>query len=207
MAFTSPMTAVTGATFTAAQFNTNVRDNLNAIWVGTSAGDVEYYSSSSAKARLAKPSVDALLKNTSSGVPSWMTIPNIPGLLHAKAFVEYDAGDHEIDSVAPTYASVTNAVVDIVITVTCTVFLFASGVFSTNAAGNRGLVRAIIGGVAQTTGYQHTSSAYYVPFGFCHYRAGVTAGTITCRVQGAGNASGNHAIFSTGKLVAIAIPE
>ena len=70
MAFTSPLTAVSGATFTAAQFNTNVRDNLNAIWVGTTAGDVDYYTSSSAKTRLAIGGAGTFLKSSGSA-PTW----------------------------------------------------------------------------------------------------------------------------------------
>lgn len=71
MAFTSPMTAVTGATFTAAQFNTHVRDNLNAIWVGTTAGDIDYYSSATVKARLAAPASLSLLQHNGTA-PSWL---------------------------------------------------------------------------------------------------------------------------------------
>lgn len=71
MAFTSPMTAVTGATFTAAQFNTNVRDNLNAIWVGTTAGDIDYYTGATAKARLAAPAALSLLQHNATA-PSWL---------------------------------------------------------------------------------------------------------------------------------------
>lgn len=70
MAFTSPMTAVTGATFTAAQFNTNVRDNLNAIWVGTTAGDMDYYSGASAKTRVAIGSAYTFWKSNGSA-PAW----------------------------------------------------------------------------------------------------------------------------------------
>lgn len=73
MAFTSPMTAVTGVTFTAAQFNTNVRDNLNAIWVGTTAGDVEYYSSATAKARVALGANGSIMYVTSSA-PAWLAV-------------------------------------------------------------------------------------------------------------------------------------
>jgi hypothetical protein len=53
MAFNNSFTAVTGATYTAAQYNTYVRDNLTAIWVYTAAGDIAYASSSTALASLA----------------------------------------------------------------------------------------------------------------------------------------------------------
>lgn len=53
MAFDNNFTAVTGATYTAAQYNTHTRDNFTAIWVYTTAGDIAYASSASALARLA----------------------------------------------------------------------------------------------------------------------------------------------------------
>jgi hypothetical protein len=52
MAFSAPFTAVSGAVFTAAQWNTSGRDNINALWPGTTAGDVDYYSSATAKTRI-----------------------------------------------------------------------------------------------------------------------------------------------------------
>jgi hypothetical protein len=72
MAFNNGFTAVTGATYTASQYNTYVRDNFTAIWVGTTAGDLDYYSSSSAKARLAIGTAGQILMSTGS-VPSWQS--------------------------------------------------------------------------------------------------------------------------------------
>lgn len=45
MAWSSPMTAVSGAVYTAAQFNTSVRDNLNetAVAIATSAANGGYF--------------------------------------------------------------------------------------------------------------------------------------------------------------------
>jgi len=53
MAFDNTFTAVVGATYTAAQYNTYTKGNFTAIWVGTTAGDIDYYTGASAKARLA----------------------------------------------------------------------------------------------------------------------------------------------------------
>ena len=75
MAYTSPITAVTGATFTAAQFNTSVRDNINALWVGTAAGDIDYYSSATAKTKIAKGTTKQILTmNAGATVPEWNNI-------------------------------------------------------------------------------------------------------------------------------------
>lgn len=72
MAFNNSFTAVTGATYTAAQYNTHVRDNLSAIWVGTGVGDMDYYTSSTTKARLAAPSAGSMLLHTGSA-PAWVS--------------------------------------------------------------------------------------------------------------------------------------
>lgn len=70
MAFNNTFTAVVGATYTAAQYNTYVRDNFTAIWVGTTAGDMEYYTSSSAKARVAIGTAGQILMSNGSA-PVW----------------------------------------------------------------------------------------------------------------------------------------
>lgn len=70
MSFNNGFTAVTGATYTAAQYNTYTRDNLTAIWVGTTAGDMDYYSSSTAKARLAIGTAGQILMSNGSA-PGW----------------------------------------------------------------------------------------------------------------------------------------
>lgn len=53
MAFDNGYTAVTGATYAASDYNTYTKGNFTAIWVGTTAGDMDYYSSATAKSRLA----------------------------------------------------------------------------------------------------------------------------------------------------------
>jgi hypothetical protein len=74
MAFTSVPTVATGDVWSAANHNQYIKDNFAALWVGSAAGDIDYYSSATAKTRLAKPSVDSVLKNTSAGVPSWKAV-------------------------------------------------------------------------------------------------------------------------------------
>lgn len=72
MAFNNSFTAVVGATYTAAQYNTYVRDNFTAVWVYTSAGDIVYASSSTALARLAKGTAYQHLRmNAGATAPEW----------------------------------------------------------------------------------------------------------------------------------------
>lgn len=74
MAFDNSFTAVTGATYTAAQYNTYTKGNFTAIWVGTTAGDMEYYASSTSKSRLGiGNSYDMLRVNSGGTAPEWNT--------------------------------------------------------------------------------------------------------------------------------------
>lgn len=73
MAYTAGFTAIAGATFTAAQYNTNVRDNFSAIWAYTTAGDIVYASSATALARLGIGAAGTVLKSNGSK-PVWGSI-------------------------------------------------------------------------------------------------------------------------------------
>ncbi len=70
MAFNNSFTAVTGATYTAAQYNTHTRDNFTAIWVYTTAGDIAYATSPTTLARREIGSAYTFLKSDGS-VPVW----------------------------------------------------------------------------------------------------------------------------------------
>jgi len=103
MSITTVPSVVTGQTYSAANYNTQVRDNINGIWVCTTAGDMIYATGASAAARLAlvtggimyggasapawlaKPASVGILKNTSSGVPSWITGGNAYDVLRRNA--------------------------------------------------------------------------------------------------------------------------
>lgn len=74
MAWTSPITWVANAVLTAAQLNQQIRDNMLAIWQGTSAGDIDYYTSATTKARLGIPSPGYALvleSNHAGTAPNW----------------------------------------------------------------------------------------------------------------------------------------
>lgn len=75
MSYTSGFTAVSGATFTAAQYNTNVRDNFSAIWVYTTPGDIAYATAANQLGRLAKGTALQLLRmNSGETAPEWWTL-------------------------------------------------------------------------------------------------------------------------------------
>lgn len=201
MAYNAVPTVATSDSWTASQHNTYIKDNFAAVWVGTTAGDLDYYTSATAKARLAIGAAGRVLVSNGSA-PTW----GVASTLHAKTIANWDAGEQSITNTS--YTDVTNATVGITTTVTCTIFMIATGVFATNFDGNRGWVAPMIGGVTLgDTGGVHTSSGVYVPFTTIYYRTGATPGTITCKLQGRANAGGNAAIFERGRIVALAFAE
>lgn len=74
MSFDNSYTAVTGATYQAADYNTSTKGNFTAIWVGTTAGDMDYYTSATAKNRLALVTGGLLVGGASA--PQWLANSN-----------------------------------------------------------------------------------------------------------------------------------
>lgn len=72
MSFSSPFTAVTGATITAASHNTGYRDNINALWVYAGAGDIAYATGAADLTRLAIGAAYSRLRVNAGGTaPEW----------------------------------------------------------------------------------------------------------------------------------------
>ena len=195
----------TGDWITAGWVNTYVGGNAAAIWVGTTAGDMDYYISSVEKARLGKPSVDSILKNTNGGTPTWLALDAIPKIIHAEVSV-YFTGEH---TTAPSaYVDKTGATVNIVTTRTCTIRLLAEGHIACGTAGSRTTVRGVIGGVADPENestFPWTSATYYVPFSYLYKRTGVAAGTTTCKLQF--KSGGGTAYMESGRIFVEALAE
>ncbi len=73
MAYSAVPTVVTGDSWSAANHNTYLRDNLAALWPFTTAGDLAYASSATALARLAVGSHigDIMRVNAAGNAPEW----------------------------------------------------------------------------------------------------------------------------------------
>ena len=76
MAFSTVPLVATSDSWTASQHNTYIRDNFAAVWVGTTAGDTDYYSSSTAKTRLAIGTANQIKYSTGSA-PAWGDLSTI----------------------------------------------------------------------------------------------------------------------------------
>lgn len=70
MAYTAVATAVTGQTYLASSWNTEVKDNFSALWQYTTAGDIVYATSATTLARRGIGSEGQVL-TVSSGAPAW----------------------------------------------------------------------------------------------------------------------------------------
>jgi len=88
MAYTSGFTAVVGATFTAAQYNTNVRDNFAALWVYSAVGDLAYAGGATSLTRLPIGSAGKQL-GIVAGAPAW--VDGVPGIFTAAGQLVYGA--------------------------------------------------------------------------------------------------------------------
>lgn len=73
MSFTSPKTWVANAKLLASQLNEQIRDNLLALWVGTTAGDMDYYATSTSKGRIGIPTnyKGRVMGIGSDSLPAW----------------------------------------------------------------------------------------------------------------------------------------
>ncbi len=87
MSFSTVPTVAPGDAWSAAQHNTYLRDNMAAIWVGGVAGDLDYYTSATTKARLAIGAAARILKS-SGAAPVWDTIAAV---LQASAMIAAQA--------------------------------------------------------------------------------------------------------------------
>lgn len=83
---TVPLVA-TSDSWTASQHNTYLRDNIEAIWVGTTAGDTDYYTAATTKSRLAIGTANQIMQSTGSA-PAWADLSTITA---AKAMVASQA--------------------------------------------------------------------------------------------------------------------
>jgi hypothetical protein len=78
MAFSTVPTVNTSDSWTASQHNTYIKDNFAAVWVGTTAGDLDYYTSATGKSRLGIGSANQFLYSTGSA-PAWGTLATLTG--------------------------------------------------------------------------------------------------------------------------------
>ena len=220
MAFTTYITVATGDPWSAANNNTYNRDNVNALWPYTTAGDLAYasnatnlarlaltvggilYGGASAPAWLAKPSVASLLQNDNAGIPSWIAKTSVGGI-HAKGTVDFSPGGQTFTA----WADITGATFNLTLTVQCTIVVLAIINGYQGTAGNGIDIRAVVNSVADAGpplmgngGAVRNEALPYI-----YWVAGIAAGTRTVKLQAYGGAT--TAYVQTGRLMAFAFAE
>ena len=101
MAYTSPSTLTTGTLITASIWNTSITDNWAASWVGTNAGDMDYYTAATTKSKLSIGTAGYGLLSTGTA-PVWS--PGIKVLHHDTSGTTVETSDYATsDAVAFSY--------------------------------------------------------------------------------------------------------
>jgi hypothetical protein len=207
MSFSSVPLLATGDWIDAAWGNTYWKDNLAALWPYTAAGDISYAAGATSLAKLAKPSVDSVLKNTSSGVPSWLALTQLKGALHAIGTVDFAPGGQ---SFASTWADITGATLTLTLAVTCTVVVMAQITGYNPTTGNAFIVRGMVDGTGDAAPNQvfnggSSTAARNEALGYIYRATGITAGSRIVKMQCQANGSTNY--VERGRLIALAFAE
>jgi hypothetical protein len=204
MSFTTVPTVSNGDSWSAAQHNTYLRDNMAALWPYTTAGDLSYASASNALSRLAKPSVDSVLKSTSAGVPSWLALTQLKGALHAINLVDFNPAGQ---SFSGSWADITGATTTLTLAVTCTVVAIAVVTGYNATVGRAFYCRAMVNGVADgsSTIPYNGGQARNEGWPYVYRATGVTAGSRIVKMQCQADSDPN--VVERGRLVAAAFVE
>ena len=114
MSLTTYRTWIYGELVTAAMLNQQIRDNGNAIWVGTTAGDMDYYTGATGKARIPKGTAGQVLKmNSGATAPEW---GNSGGVVKRQGGSATDWSTPGTTNYVPTASKIQVGVVAITIT-------------------------------------------------------------------------------------------
>lgn len=210
MAFDNSYTAVTGGTLSAAEWNTHVRDNFTAIFVGTTAGDFDYYTGATAKARLAKPASGiGLLKHASTDTaPSYFGASSsdayrLVGINSSGSNYSLFGGQVKLenhnDTTGHTYTSSTprdmpNSSKSITVEVTSTIKVNGHVMISTSTGNQQFNVYVDIDGNSDASTRSYVAGAslpgFPVPFEFS--QSGITAGSKTVKLKEFQTYNGNQ---------------
>lgn len=224
MSITVVPSAITGQTLSAAQWNTQVRDNINGIWVLTTGGDMLYatgaaaaarlalvtggvmYGGASAPAWLATPSVASVLRKLSgTGAPDWLALTAIPGILHTKGTAFSNSSG---TTTSTSYGSIgLGLYVDLTLSVTCTVLALAFGAARKNSGSYEGYFKLEIDSTIDPNENMRFRNTVNGPYFTAYYRTGITAGTRRAELKYRTENAADGTIFASGAVIALAFPE
>lgn len=219
-------TVANGDSWSAAQHNTYLRDNIEALWPYMTAGDMAYATSSNQLTRLAPPGALSVMQHSGTA-PSWLTAnvaktvlqsgggslafthsPSIKGVLHSLGFHQFgDIGQTSTNTSIDT--DVTNSSFNITTSETCTIVMIVHALMATGASGYQAKLRGVIGGVADVTGnnYGTSGTTSYSSVAYSFRRTGVAAGTIACSLKFGSSHAGVSAFIERGGILVMAFVE
>lgn len=178
MALTTYRTWVTGELVTAAMMNQQIRDNGNASWVGTTAGDMDYYTGATNKARIPIGTAGQVLQvNSDATAPIW---GNNGGL----SCYGYFTGGYVGSGASTTWTDIPLATTNVIVPTTSVLFAIAVGVGIMTSIGN-GLIRWLLDGTAgqREANIGSTNIPITDNFAVMGIKTGVTEGTKVCKLQ------------------------
>jgi hypothetical protein len=172
-------------------------------YLSLAAGDIPYRGASYPLA-LAKPSVDSFLRNGSSGVPDYVAMDNIPGLLNAYNTVDYGQGGQAITG--SSWADITGATFNLTTTRTCKIYIDADVTGYCTGTGYAFMVRAVVNGVADAQANQiFNGSAVRNEAMHYHYmHTSEPAGTFAVKLQAKGVGGGQTIYLERTRHTALA---
>lgn len=181
-------------------------DNLAALWVGTTAGDMEYYSGAADKARVPIGTSGRRLKSNGS-IPEW----KYGGIVAAVNLVTRATDFSTTGSTA--FVDITSLTMTLALPAgpTYSIFAWMTGSLGvTNAAGPSDYARVniVIDGTSMASGTWPGSNVgtQTVPVAAVHYKGGVASGNRVITGQVKTENASETAVFS-GSLAVIVVEE
>jgi len=214
MARTEVPTYTTNQLITSSHANTYWRDNINALWPFTTAGDMSYASAADTLARLGIGANGTILKSTGSA-PAWLALGDAGRRLksdgsdaswgYGAPLIAYGIGTISSTWTSTSTASYQNTTLTVTINLPVDGYIIAiahMAVYS-NSSGWNIIYRTQIDG---TGGETHIGSFdRWVP-GSCAYMKACSSGNRVCRVQAYGYSTAAGSI-NNGEIIAFAFPQ
>lgn len=194
MAYSTPYTFTALELLTAAKMNA-IQTNITAMWVGTAAGDMSYYSSATAKTRVAKSTYGKVWRmNSGATAPEWGGVPIATGTAETESSYNWPG---------PGWLDMTGATLSLTLIGTSTIIALFAGSIISDAGGQ---IRGNVDGTEDAFEVNVSNSDGYVPFSVISRKATVSSGARTIKLQ-VRNSGSLTTVVDRCKIIAWAIPE
>ena len=206
MSLTTFRSWIYGELVTVSMMNQQIRDNGNAIWVGTTAGDMDYYTGATNKARIPIGTANQVLAvNAGATAPEWVNQSGLVDIQVAKStsgktYSTSSWEDHPGLEVTLTLPRASTVLILATIT----------GNVNTTLTGYSFFVRGVIDGVADDdpdnfNGSMSPSRNEALPYYW--YQTSVSAGSRIVKIQSKEAADGIDNRIFDGRLIVLAFGE